>query len=593
MAALAETRDAGSHLPLPQSIRRLCCIGDSLTYGQGVAPRQTLATHIARFANMAYPDEIVWVDNRGLSSGNIWHSWVPFARLTDTIQYDAVIFSLCNNDSHIFESNTVRYSGDVVETWIEGGRLKPFLRQTLAHIARFSDERKFCLILDFYSRREDDAPIVRVLGEECATVGLPFVDLLTFLKEESGLSTAQFIASPFDGHPSDDGHRAAAHRLVEEISKNWHPQRAGGGKVGERLVDACDQAVRDGWAVDEITQWAMLVLDAKEVAARRRVPGVRGITSDLTEARAVIRQRYRDWYAGRAEAAQICVFHAGRREFETMLERADASLHNLNEMTYVLEHVHDAPIATELWALIDKAGYYNEPGRLQDLPKDLRGQLLSTAQAKRFSSGLHSPPQVLQFSQLRKEFARNLERLAALLPDKLRPDTFDRACLKLWQVAHNLVKANQFYIEQFGRAMTDAVVAIPEQPPFFTRIDVRVERCKEAAKRGGSFNMTVEIDYLEPRRSRRRYKHWAGADEDSYVYHFEMPLLMLGDVSVGVPAWDDLHKRFLEGELRITRIEISNNHGKLDASKAGFVWRPSADSGPVHWLTFNDLLVPA
>src|SRR5215212_2266047 len=104
MAALVETRDVGSSLPLPASVRRICCLGDSITYGQGVAPRQTLAMHVARFANMAYPDQIIWVDNRGQSSGNLWHSWVSFAGLLESVRFDAAIFSICQNDAQIFES---------------------------------------------------------------------------------------------------------------------------------------------------------------------------------------------------------------------------------------------------------------------------------------------------------------------------------------------------------------------------------------------------------------------------------------------------------------------------------------------------------
>src|SRR5690349_16073291 len=140
MAALAETRDLGSSLPLPADVRRICCIGDSVTYGQGVAPRQTLAAHIARFVNMAYPDQTVWVDNRGQSSGNIWHSWIPFARLAEKVRYDAAIFSLCNNDSQIFESNSVQYSNADDRTWLRDGSVAPLVRRTIADLARTAAE---------------------------------------------------------------------------------------------------------------------------------------------------------------------------------------------------------------------------------------------------------------------------------------------------------------------------------------------------------------------------------------------------------------------------------------------------------------------
>src|SRR5262249_50644998 len=149
MAALAETRDVGSHLPLPSSVRRLCCVGDSLTYGQGVAPRQTLAAHVARYANMAYLDQLIWVDNLGHSSGNIWHSWGSFARLAESVRFDAAIFSLCENDAQIFESNAVRYDGTA--PWLQDGSLTPVLRRTFEEIKRVVARFGIHLIVDFYT----------------------------------------------------------------------------------------------------------------------------------------------------------------------------------------------------------------------------------------------------------------------------------------------------------------------------------------------------------------------------------------------------------------------------------------------------------
>src|SRR6185369_7136103 len=224
MAALAETRDVGSHLVLPSSVRRLCCIGDSLTYGQGVAPRQTLSTHLARFVNMIYLEKLIWIDNLGQSSGNIWHSWAPFARLAESIHFDAVIFSLCQNDAQIFESNTVQYPD--AAPWVQDGKLTPILQQTFEELKRVSDSLGTRLIVDFYTLWDVDAPLVDAVAWECSRVGLRFVDLLRFLKEESGLSIAEFVASPFDGHPSGNGHRAAARRLVDELRECWVPPAA-------------------------------------------------------------------------------------------------------------------------------------------------------------------------------------------------------------------------------------------------------------------------------------------------------------------------------------------------------------------------------
>lgn len=603
MAALAETRDLGSHLPLPGSVQRLCCIGDSITYGQGVAPDETLAMHVARLANMAYPDHLVWVDNLGQSSGNLWHSWVPFARLQETVRYDAAIFSLCQNDAQIFEGNTVRYDGKALETWFKDGALAPVVRRTLGAIAQSAAQRGHCVILDFYTLWDGDAPIVEALAQECETIGLPFVDLLRFLKRDSGRSVSELVASPFDGHPSGNCHEAAARRLVDELRARWVPAPAHGA-LSERLVEVCDQAVRDGWSPDDVFHWALLVLDAKEVVARRKwwrpyhdlrqwwKPGMPS-PGNLAAARGAIEDRYGKWRADRATKAQAYLFDRRRDELQVVLERAFASIRNLDELAFTLEHFQDSGTIAELWSLIDSAGYYNEDGRLQALPADLKARLIAMADA---SSPPDEPeasmPVMRQCRQLRRDLAHDAGRLAALLPDRVRTGIFDPQLSRLWQVVHYTANAARAYLAQFDQVMSELRPSVARQPVFFTNVDVWIERDTRRPKRGGLFNLTVEADYIEPRRTRQACKLWGGSDVDSFHYHFELPLLLLGDIAVGVPDWDDLHRRFLEGDLRIARVEISNSPGN-DAPRSGrFVWEPRPDARSMHWLKFDRLLVP-
>lgn len=593
MAALAETRDVGSALPLPGTIRRVCCIGDSITYGQGVTPRQTLAMHIARFANMAYPDQLVWVDNRGQSSGNIWHSWVPFARLAEEVRYDAAIFSLCQNDCQIFESNSVKYADAEERGWLREGRLTPILRRTIADLARTAGARDLCLVLNFYTLWDNDAPLIEAVARECKSVGLPFVDLLHYLKRESGLPVAEYVSSPFDGHPSDSGHRAAARRLVEALKDHWQPPAPEGLAVAERLVVACDQAIRDGWPPDDIFHWAFLVLDAKEIVARRQ-RAKSGVASfgDLAGARAAVEERYRLWYADRGAAVQARVLYERRDELWIILDRLHASIRNLDEMSFVVEHFQDSPTAAELWALIDKAGHYNQANRLLKLPANLNAQLLEKAAAAMPTLGKGLGGAAQEFGKLRLDLDRNLRQLAALLPDRLQVETLDPNAMRLWQVTRYLVDVSWTYVLQFVQAIAETTIDLPKQPVFFTTVDVRVERDRSRARQGGKFNLTVEMDYIEPRRARRSSMVWGGADEHAYIYSFEMPLLLLGDVGIGVPTWDDVHRRFLDGELRLARVEVSNFPAEAARPKAPFVWEPSRDAEPIHWLKLQRLAIP-
>ncbi len=589
MAALVETRDVGSWLPLPASVRRICCLGDSITYGQGVAPRQTLAMHVTRFANIAWPDQLVWVDNRGQSSGNIWHSWAPFARLLEEVRYDAAILSICQNDAQIFESNSVGYGDTDSQAWIRDGTLTPLLQRTIADLAQTATRHKLCLLLDFYTLWDSDAPLIEAVARQCETMGLPFVDLLQFLKNESGLSIAEFVASPFDGHPSDSGHHAAARRLVEELRRHWQPA-SDTSSVAQRLVAACDEAVRNGWPTDDLFHWALLVLDAKEIVSRRRRGKEPNLAlGDLAGARAAIEDRYRSWYVRRAAAAQSVLLRGRHDELWTTLDRAYASVRNLDEIAFVMERFHEGPVVAELWALLERAGYYTASGRLSPLPADLAEQLVAIADASALLALNEQASFATAFHSIRRDFERDLRALAAVLPRRLQMAAHDANAARLWQVAHNLVSSAWTCMQEYAEATSKTSAAVPQKPVFFTTIDVRVERNKSRPKHGGVCNLTVEVDYAEPLRARRSDKLWASMDEDAYVYRFEVPLLLLGDVSVGVPAWDDLHKAFLDGDLRLARVEIGNFPPDSPRMQRPFIWQPPENAQAIHWLKLGRL----
>lgn len=563
-----------------------------MTYGQGVAPGQTLATHIARFANMVYLDQLVWVDNLGQSSGNIWHSWVPFERLAETVRFDAVVFSLCHNDAQIFESNSVRYGNDVAATWLRDGALHTAVQRTLKKMAQTAARLNVRLVLNLYTFWDKDADIVDAVARECTSNSIAFVDLLRFLKQESGLSIAEFGASPFDGHPSDSGHRAAARRITEELREHWKPQSSDRGSLADRLIEACDQAVRDGWSPDDITHWALLVIEGKEIVARRRRSGPEtAMLGDLAAARMAIQERYRGWYTDRASAAQAHLLHDRRHNLEPMLEGAYSTLRNLDEMTFVLENFQEQTIAAELWRAIWDAGYYREQNRLQNLATDLKAQFLSTAQSLKNAPSPHATPVLRKFGGLCRDVMHSIRRLASLLPDRFLASELPADLIGLWQVAQYQVNTSMVYVRQFEQAVADTAVEVPLNAAFFTTIDVRVERDKSRPKRGGVYNLTVEIDYIEPRRARRCYKLWAGADADGYLYRFEMPLMLLGDVGIGVPDWDAMHQRFLDGELKLGSIEIWNSADP--GAQMRFHWKPAPGAAPSHWLRFDRLLVAA
>src|SRR5262249_13667848 len=65
---------------------------------------------------------------------------------------------LCQNDSQIFESNSVSY--DTTGPWLRDGGLHPVVERTFEEFRQLRNEREICLIVDFYTMWEEDSPIV-------------------------------------------------------------------------------------------------------------------------------------------------------------------------------------------------------------------------------------------------------------------------------------------------------------------------------------------------------------------------------------------------------------------------------------------------
>jgi hypothetical protein len=239
------------------------------------------------------------------------------------------------------------------------------------------------------------------------------------------------------------------------------------------------------------------------------------------------------WYGGRAIGAQAKLLYDRRNALETALERAHAVLRNFDELTFTLESLHDGAISADLWKLIANAGYYTQNTRLQELPINLKNQWRQISLEVLPSDVVDGPLYLGQYSKQRADFADDLIRLETLLPDKLNARTFSVGRRSLWQLAQYSVNAALHYFRELERTCAGTSVNFGEKPVFFTTIDVWVARDTDRPRRGGVFNLIVEIDYVEPVRARRRCKIWAGADEDLCIFRFEMPLLLFRDIGSG------------------------------------------------------------
>src|SRR5262249_48645963 len=214
MILFGETRcyyPVGSRVP---GLYRVATIGDSFTYGAAVVPSETLASHVERALNAAFIGLFFETVNLGRNGSNFWHAWSTFEGHYAERGFDAVLLSVCNNDTSLFDGNGVRYK---TVPWSDSIQVS-LLRDDLRRIKRFTEQNGILLIVYFYSFAKGDIFPISVTRQACEDAGVPFIDMRSFLEDQLGRSPRQHVASVLDGHPSGHTHSLAARRIVDEIS---------------------------------------------------------------------------------------------------------------------------------------------------------------------------------------------------------------------------------------------------------------------------------------------------------------------------------------------------------------------------------------
>src|SRR5450755_3557293 len=83
-----------------EGLRRYAFVGDSFTYGLGVAPDQTLPAAAERQMNDVCSASPVEAINFGINGYNLWNSWLGFKTALQV--YDGLVVTVCCNDMELF-----------------------------------------------------------------------------------------------------------------------------------------------------------------------------------------------------------------------------------------------------------------------------------------------------------------------------------------------------------------------------------------------------------------------------------------------------------------------------------------------------------
>ena len=595
MADLFETRCASEALIRSDHILRVACIGDSMVWGQGVPPCHTLPAHLSRVLNAALPQDLVWVDNFGESSGNLWHAWTRMRARAAAGNFQAIVFSVCQNDSQIFESNLVEYGLNKIPYWSEDGLHFKHVRRLFEDFSLFCKANKIIAIVIFYTFIEEDQPIIAAMSRLMTRLGLPFVDLLSYYRQETGLDIAAYIASEFDAHPSSRAHELAARRVARELVRHLSGSR--GRRVvadmAQELPVALTELVEGQVPIDTALEWARDALDAKSRAVARQRGQGGALADDCHALLAEIAACETTWRVARCAEANLLATPSLHYR-AVALPNLFQTVRNLEEVVFLIEKSGDVSELAELGQAFVTGRYYEKDGRLDFFFGDADSEI-AAAQARvdrlklqqltswserasrlfgpsvRLREGLYPTAVSLDLSLIDGLVRRVAAQLAALdsaasriarliEPVEARP---------VWAMALHLVRTALCYLEAIDETLLRAIpFGDPVGPPW-TCVDVTLEGGPHRDIPNGICRLVAEVDYTVPRRIRVREVAWAGVAKEHAVYHFELPLMILGDLRVGVLENEPTRPRFLDGATRISRVRIYNQPPQVAPAIAG------------------------
>ncbi|HEY6328295.1 MAG TPA: SGNH/GDSL hydrolase family protein [Blastocatellia bacterium] len=195
----------------PPHTFRILFVGDSYTYGFGVAARQSLPAHLETVLNERCSSPFFEVINVGVPGLNLYSEWALLRQVSASVEFDLLIVCLSRDDWNPWDKHElVESTQDCHQRW--DGRLlptpstMPAFDSALAAIAEEQRSAGHIVALIYFGvhRSREGLDYVRALSEK---LGVPFVDLITPFER---FDTRHLHVSPVDAHPSELANRIGA-----------------------------------------------------------------------------------------------------------------------------------------------------------------------------------------------------------------------------------------------------------------------------------------------------------------------------------------------------------------------------------------------
>ena len=587
MSHIFETRSVGENLKDPIGVARVACIGDSMMYGFGRPGSQSFPAHLSRILNAAYPQHLVFVDNFGHTSGNVWKSWPLIKARAEVMRFDAIVFSVCQNDLQLFESNFAVYSPEQrMKTFDEGTPTWSAGEDLFRDIKEWRDANKVDVLIMFYTYHPGDRPLIDRLSAKCEQLGIAFVDVLRFLQESTAITVATYAASEFDGHPSGMAHEMTARQVAREMrARNFLERAPACANDGDlALARASQSMIAQGVQPGDVYSWLQELCEIKG-NVHRRLGATGNVGSELSvrweSSCELAKQCLAQWRMDLRRQVRAQMLENTNPDFEPYYGNLAAQRLNFEELLYFLINAGPKTDYAAALKLISDGQHLKNP-QMADFGNDivaatseirqkmdmLTGRLGLNVQYAADGKGVRPARGTLQTdsnagleSALAYQFLIMDRQISLLEPYSRVVAPSLKAGTALYELVSLLVLSWRSFFVYADRLsdQADKVISLSAPDgPARTIVNVTVEGARDVTVSDRLFDLIVDFVYEIPRRGVIRERLNAGAVKERATYYFEFPLMIKGTVAVKLPDQGVNRKLFDEGRARFAAIEIGN-----------------------------------
>lgn len=250
----------------PEGVFRIMLVGDSMVFGHGVSPDQTLSAHMERLLNQHRNEAFYHVINCSRPGYSLMDTSILYTQTAHRFNADVVVIILSNNDAEVVGTvDPTEYGDHCRSIWQESAPSYPFFLQAF-HTFRKELRDTPCMIA-YYGLSNDTVAgqASSVVADLCRQHAIPFLNLQ---KAVTWIPFHRAVASKADGHPSGHAHRVAATELCRAlITENFLP--AADQLTRPEGPDLSATGVSREWATEEMRAWCLARQDGKGKEAAR------------------------------------------------------------------------------------------------------------------------------------------------------------------------------------------------------------------------------------------------------------------------------------------------------------------------------------